>query len=243
MRQVWAASAAPPGKLQHHHTRRADGFAQLHNVLSDDPQVLSHNGGAADRLLDPLKEPQARTHHPRAALGRLGGCRDGPVRGEGTEVVDAHLVVQLQRAPQPASPPPIPLPLVCWPVVQRVPPQLPVLTEGVGWNPRHGRGLALAVQEEQILIGPHIRRLPPHVDGHVAHKCYPLGVGVGFQRQPLVVEEKLRSGELVHGGGGGGALGRQRRRLAAPQLFRPVPPVPTQQLGLVANGVEERRLV
>ena len=78
------------------------------------------------------------------------------------------------------------------PVVQRVAPALAGAGEDVRRHAGHGGGAAVAVEQEQVRVGPHVRRVARDVDRQVADQFHAPGVGVLPQRRQLAEEQELR---------------------------------------------------
>ena len=61
------------------------------------------------------------------------------------------------------------------PPVDRIPPELPVLTEVIGRHPGNGERAPFCVQVEEMLVRPHVGAVMVDVDRQVADDLYPPG--------------------------------------------------------------------
>mmetsp|Transcript_41883 Transcript_41883/g.107173 ORF Transcript_41883/g.107173 Transcript_41883/m.107173 type:complete len:349 (-) Transcript_41883:953-1999(-) len=190
--QVRVAGAALPSKLEHNHARRCNTLSQLHHIACDHSQILRHDRHLAHLALQRGKQLLPRALLPGSAHRCLRRTLDGPVPCKRAEVVDAALVVQVKGACQPFRPPRVVLSSVLLPVIQRGAPQLAGLTEGIRRHTAHQARLLVVVQHEQARVGPHIRRVPSDVDGHVTQQRNIFRVGVCLERLPLLVKQELQ---------------------------------------------------
>src|ERR687887_193201 len=81
------------------------------------------------------------------------------------------------------------------PAVERVAPALARRAEEVGRHAGHHGRPAGRVQEEEVLVGPHVGAVMCHEYRDVADQTDAVRVGITLQRAPLLEEEVL--GELL----------------------------------------------
>ena len=172
---------------------------------------------------------------------------DGPVRLEAAEVIQAHIVIQGQRATEPRNPPIEAALLQQRPLVQRIAPALPRRGEVVRRHAGYTRRPPAFVQFEDLRVGPHVRTVVGDEDCDIAQDA-DLALGtIAAQRRPLLLEEELDylldrqlAPRLVHDGGQG--IG-----VAESVLFGPVNPAfqtkPATQYGEQCPVGEPRNVV
>ena len=123
-----------------------------------------------------------------------GGFRvrgDFPIRFETAEMVDANDVAQREDRTHALDPPAIAFLRVFAPFVERVAPTLSGGAEVVGRHPGDNARVAVALQVEQVLVGPDVGTVRGDEDRHVADDLDAFAVGIRFQLRPLGKEAPL----------------------------------------------------
>ena len=69
--------------------------------------------------------------------------------------------------------------------------------EIIGRHSSHHGRLALLVEQEQLRVGPQVRRIAGHEDRYVADQAQPLAVGMGLEGEPLAIEQELAKAVLA----------------------------------------------
>src|SRR6185312_9164366 len=139
----------------------------------------------SELALDGAEELGAGPSAPAAPPGGPVPRRNRPVGNEAAKVVDAREIDELARAAEALDPPAVAGRAVHRPVVQGIPPVLPVRAQRVGRRARD-----LAVREELgpgLDVGASIR----DVDRHVADQADAALARVRAQLRPLVLEPNL----------------------------------------------------
>ena len=113
-------------------------------------------------------------------------------------MVQAHVVVQLERALEAAHPPAVAVSAHDVPAIRGVAPQLAVRREAVGRAARLARGVAVGSHCEVLALRPDVGRVRAHVHGHVANDLDPTGVGVRADLAPLAHELELHGALAAH---------------------------------------------
>jgi len=113
-------------------------------------------------------------------------------------MVDAHAIVQLRHGAQAIHPEAVAMQAQIVPAVQGIAPKLAVLAEVIGRYARHALGAALTVELEELGVGPYVRGILGHIDGHVAQHHHPMLVGVAAQAHPLIAEQELQEHVVAH---------------------------------------------
>jgi hypothetical protein len=177
----------------------------------DQSQVFSDQRQMPQLGLDRLEESRSRpaVPAPLAGIGLTGG--DRPVRNEAAKVIDACHVRQLERSSKPLDPPAVALAPHLAPVVDRLPPELPL---GMG---NVGRRAGDEVFAEEVGVRADVRALLCDVDRDVADHPYAALGGVAAESTPLALEAHL-------------VCGGRRPRVALPVLdpVRMTAPEPSQ---------------
>ena len=227
VRQVEIVALAAEGELQDRHPRQAGISSKLPRrgrklaeVLRDD---LGIRKGAADRL----EEGHAGARQPLAFAGGGGRIRNPPVVGKAAEMVDPHHVVELESGAHPGVPPRESIGGMHIPAVERIAPQLAVLTEIVR---RHAgdrqRPARLLIEFEQVRAGPGIRAVHGHKNRNVADDLQPPPRRGRTHPAPLTEEQILRERVRRHRLLELAAQPRRSRLCVDPRLLGPVPPGP-----------------
>ena len=171
---------------------------------------------------------------PLAAPGGGGSGGNGPVGVEAPEMVDAQDVVDGQGVAHPADPPGIVGLFVVGPVVEGIAPQLAVGGKVVGGTACHPAGMAVGVHLKELAARPGVGGVGRYIDGHIPHDPDAVGVGVGLEGLPLLVELILHKGPETDLGGMGAAEFRQGGLVVEAQ--GPGPLLPVGHLLLLLDG-------
>ncbi|CDB29719.1 unknown [Firmicutes bacterium CAG:137] len=150
--QVIAGLPGIEGKFQHLHAGIARVLLELPDLPGEVPQVLGNELHPRQPLPQGTDEIPAGARQPVAAPGCVILCRNCPVALKAPEMVQAHHIVHPARRPQAAQPPGIAGRAQLLPVVQRVPPQLPVGGKRIRRHPCHQPGLPVLIQLEQLAV-------------------------------------------------------------------------------------------
>ena len=220
----FGAVGGAPRELHDDHAGQSEGAPRLLDVRGDLAEVLRDDGQVAELLPQFREEGLARPLDPRSVLRRRLAGRHAPVAHEAAEVVEAHDVDLREDAAHAAHPPRVPVAGHALPVVERVAPELAGGAEVVGRHAGHCRGAAVAVELEEVLVGPHVGAVERHVDGRVADDGDAAPSALGAEGVPLVEEEELGEAVVVHGRGVPVARGGDGLRLVGAQVG--VPGVP-----------------
>ena len=94
-------------------------------------------------------------------------------------MVDAHGIKKLQVVEDARPPPREAIGCMRSPVVERIAPELPVLSKVVGRHARDGRGSAVGVELEELRVGSHVTTISRDVDGFVTQQANTVPLGVG----------------------------------------------------------------
>ena len=103
-----------------------------------------------------LKEVRTRPVDPGAILGGPITGRDLIIISERPEVVDPEEIIEFSGAPDPAYPPVVSSIPERRPVIDRVSPELPGLTEDIRRHPCHHSGAEVLIEFEDLRVLPDI---------------------------------------------------------------------------------------
>ena len=184
-------------KLDHAHARGARSGNQRTHGRRDATEVLGNDRQLAEALMCGLEEVDARSKEPRALERRLA-LRDGVVRGEAQEMVETHVVVQLEHALKAGHPPIVPTILEHIPAEGGVAPQLAFRAKRIRWSTGLRNGGAILVDREDVAVRPHVGGVARHVHGHVTDDLDATAIGVGTQAVPLNLEGILDALVALH---------------------------------------------
>ncbi len=94
VRQVEIVGAAPERELKNGHARQTGGFTERNNGWHQLAEIFRDQLSVGQNGFDGLEKRKARALFPTTRAGGRGGGRNGPVRVERAEVIDAHDVVE-----------------------------------------------------------------------------------------------------------------------------------------------------
>ena len=140
-----------------------------------------------------LEQFQAGTGNP-SACGTGHPSRNGEIRLETKEVVQAHLVIKIEGTAQTLSPPYVAVVVHMTPTERGVSPNLPRLGEAVGWGAGDFCWQSRCIELEHLRFAPGIGRIVRDVHGDVADDANAALVSVAFKLAPLAVKTILREG-------------------------------------------------
>src|SRR5690348_12051785 len=83
-------------------------------------------------------------------------CRNLPAGGKSAEVIEANQIRLPKRRPRAIDPPTKSVRLHRVPSIQRISPALPGFRERIGRNSGNCFGVTIAIEQEQMRIGPDI---------------------------------------------------------------------------------------
>ncbi len=221
-------------ELQDVHPRYVVSLAQSLDLRCYYPQVLGHDGQLAERIAQCLENRVAGTGLPVARPRRLGSRRDGPVRLESAEVVDAHQVGQLRRGAHAIDPPAVSGCVMILPVVQGIAPELALVTEIIRRYPGDVARPPVFVELQDLAIRPCVGAVQRDVDRHVAEQAHAALTRVFAQCRPLAMEHALDNLDVFYLFLDGLLEIRQCTRVAS-RVFRP----PFRPGLLAVEGLED----
>ena len=120
-----------------------------------------------------------------------------PGRLEAAKVIDANRVEVIQPCLEPINPPTIARLSERLPVIDRVSPELALGAEIIRRNAGDDPRLRLLVQQEQLGIGPHVRRIRGNKDGKITQQPHPALIRVILEGLPVPQQDELAKAELA----------------------------------------------
>jgi len=123
--QVGVTGIAIECELEDCHSGQIEFLAKTHHITRDESEILDHDPGMWQRIVDSLEQRTTRSTVPLTVLGGFVGSRDAPVGSEATEVVNPGDIDTIERAAEAADPPGIALIFQCGPIVKRISLALP----------------------------------------------------------------------------------------------------------------------
>src|SRR5699024_3626336 len=113
---------------------------------------------------------------------------------------------------------------VVFPVIERIPLELPCGREAVRRTARHGRGTTFPVKLKQFSARPGVSAVQRYINRYISDDLYPFFIGIPFQRFPLKTEyilKKLIKTDLLLQLF---SFLRQKRRVPEPKALLPLGP-------------------
>src|SRR5580765_7344958 len=96
-----------------------------------------------------------------------------PSRLESTKMIDANSVQVIQSRCHAVNPPAIARLLMRLPIVKGITPKLALGAEIIRRHASHESRIQLVVNQEQLRVGPHVRRIRRYKNGQVAQDPHP----------------------------------------------------------------------
>ncbi len=113
-------------------------------------------------------------------------------------MVNTNHVVHGGHGFHPLHPPAIAGQAQIMPPIQGIPPQLTILGKIVRRNPCHPLGNPVPIQLENLRVGPRVRTVLRHVNGHIAKQHESQAIAVLLQCHPLAEEKHLHKKMILH---------------------------------------------
>ena len=199
VRQVRIVRIPIKGELKHAHPGQLKLIPQRRNRRCDESQVFGEQREPTQRLPHFVEEIRAWTGNPPPCNCRRRSSRHVPGRLEAAKVIDANRVEVIQPRLEPIDPPAIARLSERLPVIDRVPPQLALGAEIIRRNAGDDPGLRLVVQEEQLRIGPYVRRIRGNKDGKITQQPHSALIRIILEELPVPQHDELAKAELLHG--------------------------------------------
>ncbi|MPN43623.1 hypothetical protein SDC9_191183 [bioreactor metagenome] len=105
MRQVVARLARVKRELEHLHAGETALLEQRANLVRQEAEIFRDDLKRGERSLELVYEVAARPLDPLSVPCGFGVCRDAPIGGEPTEVIDPHTVKQRAGGAHASHPP------------------------------------------------------------------------------------------------------------------------------------------
>ena len=224
-------------ELEDAHAEEVELVAERDDVVGDEAEVFDDAGEVGQFLFEGFEEFCAGGGDPFSVGAVFGVGGDFPGGGEAAEVVDADDIAEAHGGAEAGDPPVVGVVLHGFPVVDGVAPVLAGGAEVVGRGAGVGAGAEVAVEFEEVGVGPDVGGIVGDEDGEVAEDLDGVGAGVFAEGGELAEEEEL--GEafaldffVVFFAGGGECVGVTVGEGAWPVL-------PVRGGDIVAEGGEE----
>ena len=189
-RGMHAAADVVIAKLQHVHAGEAAGRSHRANAGRQVAQVLGDKVERPQLVIGSLEQILARTCQP-AAVGTGLACGNAKVAVESQEVVQAHAVVERERATQTVHPPAVAVLLHVIPAEGGVAPHLALGRKIVGRRARDLNRFAGIGQPEVLGLAPRIGRIVRNIHRNIADDLDALLVRVVHELAPGQVKAVL----------------------------------------------------
>ena len=197
---IHAVADVVVAKLQHVHAGETAGRSHRANAGRQVAQVLSDKVERPQLVIGSLEQILARTRQP-AAVGAGLACGNAKVAVESQEVVQAHAVVERERATQTVHPPAVAVLLHVVPTEGRVAPHLALGSKIVRRRARNLNRLAGIGQPEVLGLAPRIGRIVRNIHRNVADNLDALLVRIVHEFAPgqvkAILHVRLQLGLVV----------------------------------------------
>ena len=113
-------------------------------------------------------------------------------------MVNTHIVNLIQLVADAFHPPAVAVLFMCFPVIERIAPQLSGGAEIIGRHAGHLQRVAPGVQTEHVLVRPDVRTVPAGEDRNISNDGDAFFIGIFLQIVPLAVKQELDEPIVIH---------------------------------------------
>ena len=177
--------------LQQLHAREARIFKELSDLRCRIAEVFRNEVEIREMILQRVYESNTGTLDPAAAAGCCITVWDGEIALKSSEMIYADHIEQLSQSRYPADPPAKAVLFHHIPVVQRIAPELSVLSEQIRRYARDFLRQFLLIELEPVRFSPDFRGIQSYVYRDVPYYAYARFIRVSLEIIPLLIEQEL----------------------------------------------------
>ena len=178
VRKVIAVLPGIKSKLQYFHTRKARILQHLPHRIRKESKILRNDRQLSQLLPQCPEQIHAGPRLPAAMLRCPISIGNGIVFIKSTKMVDPYHVIPLIAVLDPGGPPRVAAVPMYRPVIERVPPELPGLREGIRRAAGNTHRPALRVKLEELWMRPGIGTVQRHIDRDISDDPYAFFIGI-----------------------------------------------------------------